>query len=240
MVLKGIANLITSYANPDKWYCLSYQFTKQYAKLKPLPDNNLTKINSAIKLDALLWLLSETGQQFPIPVKINGLELFNKPRPNGLILCSAHMPLLPVALRTLVENEIKLDALIIKPIVKDNRYPLFGINYGIPVINNSPSVLLKAKTVLKNSGIVIALADEDTGYKKFSPNIFHLAQKLQSDMIYFFSELKPDGTIEVSFHEAPKIANEDGDLAKLRISTLNDYRNKIFNIQQNFVIEHIC
>jgi len=237
MVLKGIAKLI-GLTSPQNWYPASYKFTKRYSRLKPHPDKKLTKINAAIKLDALLRLLSVNEKSFLIPTKVKGLEVFNKPRPNGLLLCSAHMPLLPVALRALAENNIILNALILKPVVKNNRYPLFGIDYKIPVINNGPNVLLKAKNILQNGGIVIALADEDTGYNNYSPNVFRLAEKINTELVYFFSELKPDGHIEVSFFEAPTNAHS-GNLTTSRISALNNYRNKIFDIQQDFVIEKI-
>ena len=71
----------------------------------------------------------------------------------------------------------------------------------------------------------------------YSPNIFYLADNLKADIIYFFARLQPDGYVEVSFHKAPDIAHKEGCILKSRISALNDYRNNILNIEQDFNIK---
>lgn len=237
MIIRGAARLISLTLPTHKWYYAAFTFTKKYANLKSFSNKRLNSINHASKLNALLSILTSTGKPFAIPIKANGVEVLQTPRPNGLVLCSVHIPLIQVSARYLVEQGLAPDAVIVKHPLNGDAYPLLGISVSIPVIYSGTGVLLKAKSFLKRGKRLIVLADYDVGSECYSPNIFYLADNLKVDIIYFFARLQPDGYVEVSFLQAPDIDNKDGCILKSRISVLNNYRNNILDIEQGFNIQ---
>ncbi|GAB4017626.1 hypothetical protein GCM10028808_49550 [Spirosoma migulaei] len=199
-----IANIITVVFPPKRWYKAAYLASGMLAFLRPQEKytyKNTLAISRAGKLNGLLAIMTRKGKPFPIPVLAQGLELFLKHRPNGLILCSTHIPLSKVALRYLIEQGFKPTVAIAgNPGVIDS-IAVWGSIEKIPAIRTGPFVLQKSKSVLQQGGTVVVLVDKLLG-GPYSPNIFILGEKLNSDIIFFNAALQNDGTIVVNFHES--------------------------------------
>ncbi|MFI5136208.1 MAG: hypothetical protein ACHQIM_00185 [Sphingobacteriales bacterium] len=166
-----------------------------------LAGRSTFRIRHAYLLNGILSLMTRSPKPFPIPIRAKGMEIFKKYETNGTVLCSLHLPLTKVALRYLIENGFKPTAAITGDQHLKNSMAVWGINDRIPALQTGPFVLNRAKSILRQGGTVVALADQKLG-GKISPNIFLLAQMLNARVVYFFSELRPDGTIDVSFFES--------------------------------------
>lgn len=215
-ILKSSAITITHVFPQTEWYRAAYVVSGMLAKVSDmLPTvsgipslkrkakkyKNTVAINHAVKLNYLLAVMTHGGKPFPIPILAQGIELFRKPRPNGVILCSTHLPLGKVALRHLMEQNFKPTLALAADPGLINVISVWGITEKMAAARTGPHVLQKAKTVLQNGGSVVVLVDKELG-EVYSPNVFRLAEKITADIIYFDAALQDDGIIKVRFHES--------------------------------------
>jgi hypothetical protein len=230
-----LAFFIVSFYEPEKWYPVAYKSTRFVAMLETqfIPSRRpLFGLNHATLLNTILSLMTRKKIPFPIPVRARGLEIFEKERPNGVILCSLHIPLCKVALRRLIENGFHPDLAITHHRNKNTSIAVWGITDVIPAIKAGPVVFFKARTILNQGKCLLALADPVFG-ADISPNLFFLAHRLKSQIIYFLAELMPEGDIEVSFFES---AIKDAAAEKAvgaQVSELRGYSDHIINRYQN-------
>ena len=90
----------------------------------------------------LIWLMESTllhlfsfGRPFPIPIRQKNLELICNERtnPNGLVLCSLHLPFVMVSLRLLMESGVPPTAVVANsPPLIDGRMPVFSTAEDLP------------------------------------------------------------------------------------------------------------
>ncbi|MVM35226.1 hypothetical protein GO755_34710 [Spirosoma sp. HMF4905] len=199
-----VALAITTLFPLKNWYIVAYAVSGVMSYLYKPQKNKYTNtwaINHAYRLNGLLAVMTRKGRSFPMPVHGRGEELFFKQRPNGLVLCSTHIPLSKVALRYLMECGFKPTVAIVgDPSVQDS-IAVWGSLEKIPAIHTGSFVLQKAKRILQQGGSVVALVDHHLG-DPYSPNIFRLAEKLNSDIVFFDAALQKDGTVDVRFRES--------------------------------------
>jgi hypothetical protein len=161
-------------------------------------------LSQAVFVNRVLSLLTRTGQPFSVPWTAEGLDLVRAASagPRGLILCSAHLPLIKVACRALMDSGIQVDAAITdNPSVVDSL-AVWGRIDRMPAIPAGRNVLLRTRSLLKQAGTVLLLADAFPG-APLQPNIFRLAGRLQSRVVLFSAELRRDGIVAVRLFEAP-------------------------------------
>lgn len=201
---RGVATVLTSTFPQHMWYGMAYTVTRLLApwNIRQNTDYKVTRVmNHAKQLNLLLGLISRTGKDFPIPTRGYGVSLFTKTRPNGLILCSTHIPLAKVAVSYLAEGtSISMVAIAAEP-GWANTIALWGSKKRLPAIRADQFVLQKAKTILQRGGTIVVMVDKKLG-GVYSPNIFRLAEKLGSDVIYAETVLHQDKTVEVNFRES--------------------------------------
>lgn len=140
---------------------------------------------------------------FPVPWDAEGLDLVRtrSAAPEGLVLCSAHLPLVKVACRALMDSGIRVDAAITEnPSVVDS-IAIWGRADRMPAIRADRNVLLKARTLLTSGGTVLLLADTSPG-GPFSPHIFELVERVRARVILFSTELRHDGVVSIRFFPA--------------------------------------
>lgn len=205
-VHSGIARLIATLLPPRLWYWpvfrLSY-WTAPVFRLRPAgPDND--RFHQALLLNRFLGMFTRAGRPFPIPYRVVGATaLLEAARDNrGMILCSAHVPLVKVGLRAVMEMGLTPTAAIVETPTEDQRIAIWGLDERLPAILVAPNVLVRARTVLRNHGSVALLIDARSGLP-YSPNILRLAGKMGARVVFFFTELQPDGHIEVLFLAPP-------------------------------------
>ena len=222
----SIATFIKHLYAPEKWYKVALKVTGYIALFKPqsgLRYKNAFKIHHSVMLNAVLAELSKNNISFPIPIRAKGLELFQKsnPNPNGMILCAAHLPLIQMGLRYLVEQNLKPELTIENNLDSDGHVYVCGLTEPIPSARRGPYLYNETKNILQSGGSVAVLVDDKFG-EAYCPKMFRLAQCLGSDLVYYFSELEPDGCIRVSY-----VASKAATNIELAMHQLKEQVNQI-------------
>lgn len=233
-----VAKLIMLLLPADKWYKAAFIMSKYYAYVTGPPDErskNSFRKTQSVKLDTLLFTMASGAKPpliFPIPVRGKGEALLMKSRPNGLLICSVHIPLVIIAMRYLVELGLIPDAILVKSLPKyndDGYIHIFGTSARIPTILIDSTVLIKVRGILRRGGIVVVLVDENLSAGNYSPNVFRLAEKLNSDMVYSLVKLQPNGSIEATMFEFPDAASAEEDGVALKINALSEQVTNLLN-----------
>jgi len=160
----------------------------------------------------LIWLMESTllhlfsfGRPFPIPIRQKNIELICSERsnPNGLVLCSLHLPFVMVSLRLLMESGVPPTAVVANsPPLIDGRMPVFSTAEDLPGLIADSDVLFKLRTILRKGGFVAALVDSYLGDPP-NRNVFHLIRLVGACVVFVVSELQPDGSILIEFISPP-------------------------------------
>lgn len=127
----------------------------------------------------------------------------------GVVFCSAHRPLIKVAVRALMETGRTPAVAIAAEPGPDGQISIWGLTQRLPVIKVQPDVLLRASTVLRGGGSVLLLVDTVKG--KYSPNIFRLSSLTGATVVFFTAELETGGIISIRFFHPPRPACRDKD-----------------------------
>ncbi|WP_461133922.1 hypothetical protein [Spirosoma lituiforme] len=231
---------ITRIFPQSKWYRIAYVVSGILAKgtgmltfmRKPKKYKDTVAIDHAFKLNHFLSVMTQGGKPFPIPTFAQGIELFRKPRPNGVVLCSTHIPLSKVAARHLIEHNFMPTIALAADPTLINCISIWGITEKVPAVRTGSHVLQKAKTVLKEGGSVVALVDKTLG-EVYSPNIFRLAEKINADIIFFDAALQPDGIIKVRFHESRWNGYEQIDSVQHQLNELYQHTETLLQQYNN-------
>ncbi|SOD99813.1 hypothetical protein [Spirosoma fluviale] len=231
-----IATVITTLLPAKRWSQAAFTMSgllAYYYRLfkghKVYKYNYTVGISRAHKLNHLLALMTRLGKPFPITICAQGSELFLKPRPKGLILCSTHIPLSKVAIRHLMEHGFTPTVVLAtNPDVIDS-IAIWGRTETIPAIRTGPFVLQKAKSVLQQGGSIVVLVDRELG-GPYSPNVFRLAEKINADIIFFDAILQRQGVVNVRFHESEWNGKSHADRVSRQMDEL--YRHTTTLLQQ--------
>jgi hypothetical protein len=152
-------------------------------------------------MQSTLRHLVATGRPFLIPTCDKNVEAFVDAlkNPNGVVLCSVHLPFVRLVLRRLVEFGAPPAAVIAdEGALTNGRLPVWGMSDSIPGLVADRSVLLKVRNVLRQGGVVATLIDTNLG-DPLHCNIFALIQSVGARLVFFTTELQPDGEIMVEF-----------------------------------------
>lgn len=200
-IYKSIAFYIRFFYSPIRWFDVSYTITNL---TKHVFSNSLNKEQSqtrkrAEQLNKILSLLTRSQIEFPIPYLFDSHEI---PDGNqGKIICSVHLPLLKVAVKSCLEHDIKIDYALVGTATKDHKMAVWGKSFKVPTIVRSPHVLLHARTHLQNNQTLLLMIDRVDG--SYSPNILKLCQIMHAQLYFLFSELQSDGVIATRYVSAP-------------------------------------
>lgn len=204
----SIANCIQIIFPKTIWYQMVDNFTS-FSKYIAFTKYQFTlprQMRKARHMDTLLAFLSRKSD-FPIS------SIFKPYQPKNCertIICTIHIPLIKVAIRDFIENNENIQAAIIGKKTKDGKMALWGAKTKLNTIVKSPYVLVKTKHILENNGNVLVMVDDlNTG--EISPNIFHLAGKVNAQVIYIFSKLMNDGKVmgEICIPPYPKCLSKE-------------------------------
>ncbi len=181
------------------------------------------RFEQAILLNRLLAFQTRSRRKYPVPWRWSGdsEEVVNgaTAHRHGVVYCSAHLPLIKVAVRALMETgRTPTVALAAEP-GPDQSIPIWGLTERLPVLRVQPDVLLKTRTVLRAGGAIVLLVDTVQG--KYSPNIFRLAAALRARVVFFTAELEQSGCVAVRFFPAPWQACKDTAEISANLHALN-------------------
>jgi hypothetical protein len=185
------------------WYRAAFRLSRSLAPVARLRRERAAdqQLHDARILNRMLSLLTRSGRPFPIPWRAVGAELLDEP--GGVVLCSAHVPLIKVGLRAAMElGHAPTLALAGQP-GPDGAIAIWGLAERLPAVRTRHRlVLLRARTVLRSGGCVALLLDAMRG-APLSPNILRLAGRTGARALFFFTELERNGTITVTFRRPP-------------------------------------
>jgi hypothetical protein len=156
-------------------------------------------------LNSWLRQLSNLRRPFPIPIRTKGEEAIIDARgkPYGVMICSVHLPLVHLILRSLAVMNCAPDAVVAgQKEMRNQRIPLWGLEGELPGIVPGPHVLLRVQRELRRGGAVFALVDTDLG-DSIRPNIFRLVRIAGARAVFAIPELLPNGEILVKFSVPP-------------------------------------
>ena len=208
IILPAIARLLTIIIPPANWYRAALFISGIVAflvRLRGAGGLRPHRYEQAILLNRLLAFLTRSEQPFPVPWRmepeVRGIMNAATLSGRGVVFCSAHLPLIKVGVRALMESGRTPTAAIAAEPGVDGRIPIWGLAERLPTFKVQPDVLLRTRTVLRGGGSVLLLVDTIKG--DYSPNIFRLAGVTGATVLFFTAELEGDGCVHVSVFPAP-------------------------------------
>jgi hypothetical protein len=196
---------------PSLWYWASYRFCRlQVLVASPLlffsPFRSERQHRLLTRLmEAMVHRLVMLRRPFPIPIHNINAEVVREARknPNGIVLCSVHLPFVHLVLRCLVELGMPPTAVISgRDGIVDKRLPLWGMAESLPAFAPDRNVLAKARTILRKGGFVSTLIDASRG-GPMDPNALRFIRSVGARLVFFTTELQSDGQIAVEFFAPP-------------------------------------
>ncbi len=180
-------------------------------------------LRTSVLLDVYLYELNKLGR-FPIPWNAVGTEHLRRGVPDserdsaegdadgrhfgGTLYCAAHLPLFSAHARVLDELGAapSLVIALADAINKEGGYPLPGLGKSIPAFAPRTSTLAKVHRALLSGATVGSMIDAYPG-GPLKPQLFRLAGKTGSRIVFLFSELDRRGhmkfTIAMPPHPVP-------------------------------------
>jgi hypothetical protein len=191
----------------ERWYWDSWHLSQLLSRLiRTLRPGILDPSLEARLLHRFLDVLTHGGRRFPIPVSVEGIEILEAvvAQKGGFVCCSAHVPFVKLfipVVRQVLDKDAEI-AVLVK--YYPGRIGELDVWNGDPVraIAVGPSVLLQARSLLRQGGCLMLLTDKEQG-EYISSNIFRFVGKMGSRITMLFPHLLPDGTILLQCVEAP-------------------------------------
>jgi hypothetical protein len=191
------------------WYRGALKITQLQGALIGLAGGN-RKLTEAVMLDHWLYELTVIGP-FPIPWVLIGEDVLRAADPRiGTVYCWIHEPLVEFPIRPVLESGFP-EAMVVADrgrIVEDGKYMVFGLPNRLIAIPADRYALGRAKRSLAEGMSVICLADEYLG-SPLMPYVLQLAGRVGARVVFQCARRRPDGTIEVTFMNAPRPFCED-------------------------------
>jgi hypothetical protein len=211
---------------PRMWYRAALRISLLQAvilrpviALSPYRNDRRRHIIASWLLNSWLRQLSTVGRPFSIPIQTKGEKaLFDAcSNPNGAVICSVHLPLVHLVLRSLVELNRPSAVVAGKTEMRNRRIPVWGLERELPGIVSGSTVLLKVQRELRTGGLVFALLDTDLG-DSLRPNMFRLIQMAEAQVVFAIPELLPNGEVLVEYFAPPDpfCTSEESILSNIR------------------------
>jgi hypothetical protein len=168
-------------------------------------------LTEAVMLDHWLWEMTAIGP-FPIPFTITGTEIIEAADPKiGTVYCWIHEPLVELPMRPYLELGYP-EAMVVadRGRIVDGKYIVAGMTNRLTAIPADRYALGRAKRSLMEGTSVVCLADGYMG-GPLLPYVMQIAARVKARVVFQWARRRPDGTIEVTFINAPRpyCENED-------------------------------
>jgi hypothetical protein len=190
----------------DRWYwdllALARTLARAMRKARPsLFDPSL----EARLMHRFLDIISPGGRRFPIPTRVEGLEILEAAAAGneGFVCCTAHLPLVKLFI-PVVRKALRPGAELVATVKyaqEDGCVDIWNDD-PLPAIEIGHGVLLQTRSLLRRGGCLLMLADKEQG-EYISSNIFRFVGKVHSKVIMGFPHLLDDGTVLLQIVEAP-------------------------------------
>jgi hypothetical protein len=177
-------------------------------------------LTEAVMLDHWLWELTAIGP-FPIPYTHHGAEVIAAADPKiGTVYCWIHEPLVEFPMRPFLELGYT-EAIVVadRGRIVDGGYMVAGLAKRLVAIPADRYSLGRAKRSLQEGTSVVCLADAALG-GSLQPFVLQLAGRVGARVVFQWAKRRPDGTIEVTFMNAPRPYCETADAVRENLSFL--------------------
>jgi len=202
--LQKQVRLLTIVLPSRYWYPAALKICKLQGALNGLLGGNRV-LTEAVMLDHWLWELTVVGP-FPIPWTLKGSEVIAVPNEKvGSICCWIHEPLVEFPLRPWVEGGYP-DLTVVADqgrIVDLDQLLVAGLQKRLTAIPANRYALGRARRTLQEGMPIVCLADTHMG-GPLIPLVLQLAGRVGARVMFQWAVRHPDGTIEVTFINAPR------------------------------------
>jgi hypothetical protein len=185
------------------WYRAALAMCRLQAALNGALGGNRV-LTEAVMLDHWLWELTAIGP-FPIPWTLNGLEVIEaSDRKIGTVFCWIHEPLVEFPMRPFLETGHS-EAIVVadRGRIVDGGYLVAGLARRLVAIPADRYALGRAKRSLQEGTSVVCLVDATLG-GPLQPFVLQVAGRVGARVVFQWAKRRPDGTIEVTFIDAPR------------------------------------
>jgi len=167
-------------------------------------------LTESVLLDHWLWELTASGP-FPIPWTLEGRDVIEAADPKiGTVYCWIHEPLAEFPMRPCMDLGYPAPTVVADKgrIVEDGKYRVFGRPDRLTAIPADRYALGRAKRLLAEGTSVVCLADEYLG-GPLLPYVMQIAGRVGARVVFQWAQRRSDGTIDVTFVNAPRPYCED-------------------------------
>lgn len=221
--LRRQAALVSQLLPSRLWFRAALAISQAQGRLVTRMGGN-GRLTAALMLDHWLRELSFFGT-YPFPYRSTGVEVFRIPGPK--LFCWTHLPLTEVPLRVGLENGGPPVAVVsdMGKIVGNNEFQVFGWKEHMEALPVDGRLLSRVKSTLRSGKSVVFLADHYLG-GPMSEVPLRLAAKVRVPLILQWAELAPDGTLEITFREAPFPYSQTEEEIAANMAFLKDARDR--------------
>ncbi len=194
------ASLVARLLPARSWYRAALTISRAQGHLVQRMGGNRA-LTTELMLGHWLRELSFSGP-YPIPYRCQGMEVCLTP--GAKLLTWTHLPLTEVALRFYLEEGGSPAAVVSDPgkIVGDREFQVFGWKERMEALPVDGKLLPNVIKTLRSGKTVVFLADPYLG-GSMSEVPLRLASRAGATLLFAWTELRADGTLEVTFREAP-------------------------------------
>lgn len=185
------------------WYGCALGMARVHGRLTGAHGGNAA-LTEALMLDHWLRELTRSGE-FPIPYVLHGRDVIARARAEGpVVYCWTHLPLTEIPLRALVDSGLDEPVVVSDSgnITTEGDFRVFGLARRMETILANRQSMVRMRNVLREGRSVVCLADAYLG----SPLLRHplsVAGNVGATVLFQWAERKADGTLEVTFRDAP-------------------------------------
>lgn len=198
---------------PERWWYSTLWRACRLLAFALAPVIRMSHLRRDVRKQAVIswlldsWLLRLTSLRpfCPIPVRTKGGEIVLEAsrNPHGMLLCSAHLPLVNACLQSLMEMNCCPSAVVAqRSVMPDGKYPVWGFGRQVPGIASDGLVLVRVRSVLRRGGSVAVLVDNHF-CESYSSHVFQLSRAVGAQVVFMIPALQPDGQILIEYSSPP-------------------------------------
>ncbi len=205
------------------WYRAALSIARAQGRLVERMGGNRA-LTTELMLDHWLRELSFSGP-YKIPYRSHGLEVCLTPGPK--LFSWTHLPLTEVPMRLYLEGGGAAVAVVSDQgkIVGDNEFQVFGWPERMAALPADNHLLSRVMRTLRAGKSVVFLADPYLG-GPMSDVPVRLAGRLGVPLVFQWTELAADGTLEVTYREAPFLYSKTEEEVQANLAFLTEARNR--------------
>jgi hypothetical protein len=185
------------------WYRFASFVSRLHGKLKTKAGGNGV-LTEALMLENWMRALTFFGG-YPIPLRSDRIQpLRQKASGRGILYCWTHLPFMEIPITALYNLGQPPDLVVANPgrIVDGDAFIIPSVRARTRAIPADRHVLTRVRTALKKGESVACLADSEL-LGPSSSQILRVAGMSNALVVFTWAERHPDGTLHVTFMEAP-------------------------------------